>query len=809
MILLFLSVSGAIEVYGNKRIETETIKSYIPSEALNDDDLLDATLKNLHSTGHFKDVRFKKKGKTLEVHVVEEPTVNKIAFENNKQFKDEDLLRELSLKPNQTLSAFKVAEAENKILQMYQYVGRYHAKVEAKKVVLPDNRVDLVFVISEGGKAYIRQIEFVGNDHISAYSLKKNMYSKEYWFLRFLADDHFFNQERFQMDSQAIKTYYANNGYPEAEVQSEHSELLLDGSGFKLTFFINEGKRYDFGKVDVTNEIPDVNLNSIWKVVTVKTDKIYKRKQIYATTASIVDELGRQGFNFVDVDYKEQKSGDKIDIIFTIKKGERLKIRNINIKGNTRTYDRVIRDLMVVHEEDSFNKHKVDKSEQNIWSSGFFERVDIRPKTVDDGVVDLEVSVSERKTGQFSFNLGYEMPIGPLVELEAVVPNIRGTGKIVEGKIGVGKKRQDISFGMTDPRFKGRDIEAGFKVYRERLAFYEHHRSSNTGLDLNISYPLNEFLRQSFSYNIGMDNVHTIASIEYFNFTKEGATIKPNSKDLNDYQKYVDLNFMSYDEIKNKVQMGDKELGKKVRQKLDLKEDAVISDKDWEKFKASKEKSDRRDYLYKDDKGSKFFSRIDHGLVWSPVPRNRDINFRFNLSMNNTISGIGGNVHYLRNSFTIRSKYFITETVDVSAGFTYGFVNQLGGKDLRIKDLSYLGGVDVHGFDFFGIGPRDKLTDVAVGGRKFYRGGVWLRFPIGLPESYGIKGGVYTEFGAAYQPKIKDEYIQDSSDPRISLGLRLELELPIGPLQFDYAVPIEKKGYDKTQRFMVGFRTGF
>lgn len=339
-------VVNEIIINGTMRIEPETVLTYlmIRQGDIATPDRLDRGLKSLFSTGLFADVKLSEKNGVLTVDLVENPIVNKIAFEGNKKIKTDQLTGELSLRPRTVFTRAKARSDTQRIVELYRRVGRYSAVVEPKIIERPQNRLDVVFEITEGEPTYIRKIDFIGNNAFDTDVLEEAMLSKEARWYRWFTSTDTYDPDRFAYDQELLRRFYFNHGYIDFEVVSSSAELSPNRKDFYLTLMLSEGKKYKVGKIDITSSLKGFNPETVRTVPTFKTGKTFNQSKVDDSVLALTNAVGAQGFPFVDVDYKLNKHDDAtVDVVFDVKEGQHLFIDRIDIRGNNRTQDRVIR----------------------------------------------------------------------------------------------------------------------------------------------------------------------------------------------------------------------------------------------------------------------------------------------------------------------------------------------------------------------------------------------------------------------------------------------------------------------------------
>ncbi|HYB08388.1 MAG TPA: outer membrane protein assembly factor BamA, partial [Alphaproteobacteria bacterium] len=323
---------------------------------------MDESLKALFATGLFADVSLRRDGNTLIVRVIENPIINRVAFEGNSKIEDKQLNDEIQLKPRTVYTRTKVQQDVQRILDVYRRSGRFAATVEPKVITLPENRVDLVYEINEGDKTKVTRISFIGNHAFSDDRLRQEVQTTESAWWRFLSSNDTYDPDRLTFDRELLRKFYLANGYADFRVVSAVAELSPDKSGFYITFTIEEGERYKFGKVDVSSSVKDVDPSTLRSLITVSEGDWYNADEVENTIKKISDALGNRGYAFVDVRPKVKRDKDQktIDITFDVQEGPRVYIERVNIKGNTRTLDKVIRRELQFVEGDAFSTSKIE-----------------------------------------------------------------------------------------------------------------------------------------------------------------------------------------------------------------------------------------------------------------------------------------------------------------------------------------------------------------------------------------------------------------------------------------------------------------
>ncbi len=516
------SAQGVIEdirVEGNQRIEVATIRSYMVVEVGDpfDPAKLDQSLKNLYATGLFDDVALSREGDTLVVKVVENPIINRIAFEGNKHLDDQTLTNEVQLRPRVVYTRSRVQNAVSRILELYRRNGRFAATVEPKVIELEQNRVDLVFEINEGALTDVSRIVFIGNHAFSAGTLRGVIQTKEAAWWRFLSTDDTYDPDRLAFDQELLRRFYLARGYADFNVRSAIAELTPDGRNFVITFSLEEGEHYTFGKIDLESKLPDLQPQQLRKQLATESGNPYNADEIEASVTALTDEIGKLGYAFVQVEPQPTKHVDEhvIDINYVINEGPRVYIERIDIVGNLRTLDKVIRREFRVDEGDAFNTALLRRSRQRIQDLGYFEKVDMKtlPGSSPDKTV-VQVEVAERSTGELSFGAGYSTSEGPLGDIRLSERNLLGRGQSVRADFTISARTQQIDFSFTEPYFLDRDLAAGIDIFDRKTNFQSESSfdQKTLGSTLRASYPLTEHWRHGVKYTLRQDEISNVDS---------------------------------------------------------------------------------------------------------------------------------------------------------------------------------------------------------------------------------------------------------------------------------------------------------
>lgn len=529
-------VAGTVRdvvVEGNQRIELSTIQNYLtlqPGSSYSSVEA-DKSLKALFATGLFADVNLRMQGSTLIVRVTENPVINRILFEGNRRMQIEQLRSELQLKARQVYTRAKVQADTQRIQQIYRRSGRFAATVEPKVIQLPQNRVDLVFEIVEGPVTGVSRIRFIGNERFSDSQLREQIQTKETAWWRFLSSDDSYDPDRVTFDREKLRKFYLSKGYADFAVTNAVAELLPNREKFMLTFTVEEGDRYRFGKMDVVSELKGVDGAQVRDFVRTKTGEVYNADLVEKTVQDITTELGRFGYAFVDVRPDVNKDREKriIDVTYRIGESPRVFVERIDIVGNVRTLDKVVRREFRLAEGDAFNSAKLRRTRTRLRGLNFFEKVEISESrgSSPDKVV-LTAEVTEKSTGELSFGVGYSTTESVLGDISIRERNLLGRGQDLKLGFSLSTRRQQIDTSFTEPYFLDRELAAGVDALRRRTDYTERSSldQTTTSLTPRLAYPITENLSQLVYYRIRQDEIDNIeASASRFIRAQEGSYV--------------------------------------------------------------------------------------------------------------------------------------------------------------------------------------------------------------------------------------------------------------------------------------------
>ena len=515
----FAQVVSGIVVQGNARVSDDTIRSYVlvkPGQSSSAYDI-DESLKALYQTGLFKDVSITRSGSKLVVKAVENAVINRIAFEGNDRLEDKTLETVVTSKSRGILSENRVQTDTQRILEAYRRAGRFGARVEPKVIDLGRNRADLVFEITEGGKTAVSSVTILGNKAYSDSRLHKVITTKETGWLSWLSSNDVYDAERLAADEERLRKFYFNHGYADFRVVSSVADLDRERNVFFVTITVDEGEQYHIGDVEIDSAVPDVDAESLRGSVRTDTGDVYSVDAVSKTLEDLTIEISKSGYAFARVTPRADRDYENktINLVYQVDEGARAYIERINIRGNTRTRDYVIRREFDMAEGDAFNRVLLDRAKRRLDALGFFEKVAINtaPGSSPDRVV-LNVDVTEKGTGSLSLGGGYSTSDGFVADVSVTETNFMGRGQYLKLAVSGGATKRSYNLSFTEPFFLGRRLAAGFDLYREQFEDndYREYDYERTGGTLRFGLPITEELSFNPYYTLEQKKVSNYTS---------------------------------------------------------------------------------------------------------------------------------------------------------------------------------------------------------------------------------------------------------------------------------------------------------
>ncbi len=802
--------SSSIVVEGNRRVDAETIRSYFgkgPYTAAK----VDEAWKALYATGLFSDVQVSQSGGRIIVRVSENEVINKVAFEGNKKIKDEVLAGEVQSKPRGTLSKATVQADTQRIIDVYQRSGRMNVRVNPVTIDRGNGRVDLVFEITEGEKVGVKDIKFVGNKAFSDWKLKDVISTTTTNWLSFLKSTDVYDPDRVNSDQELLRRFYLKNGYADFRILSATAELDPAGNGYIITFTLDEGEPYKFGKVDVVSNIRDVTPESLKGVVRAVEGQTYNADMVEKSVENITIEVSKNGYAFAQVRPRGDRDFEakRINVLFVVEEGPRVYVERIEIRGNTRTRDWVIRREFDLGEGDAYNRVLVDRAERRLRNLGYFKTVKIstEPGSAPDRVI-LVVTVEDQPTGEFAISGGYSTSDGIIGEISLGEKNFLGRGQYVKVSGSWGQNAQGAEFSFTEPYFLGYRLAAGFDLYwkETQATSYTSYATNTVGGGLRFGLPITDEVTLALRYNLYQRDLSTC--------------------DIDTYNTY---------ELQQYCQ----------------------STTSWAVREAVAQ-------------GSTITSALGYTLSFNGLDSSQNATQGLYAELKQDLAGLGGDVNFIRTTTDIRhyTPLMYGDAVLLLHGQA-GYVSSWGDDDLNITDNFFMGPNLVRGFAPSGIGPRDvapcathaangaanaptaayynclQNNSTALGGTLYWGLSAEVQFPLAfLPKDIGLKMAVFADAGSVYdyngpttfagvpgwntnnfygnsnlvncastgyntKNPVGNVCVADENVVRSSIGASLIWQSPFGPLRFDYAWAMSKASYDDIQEFRFSGGTRF
>ncbi len=818
-----------IAVRGNQRIEGETVGSYLPVQPgmPAEEELLDLSLKTLFRTGLFSDVKLEMQPNgTLMIDVVENPIVNRVIFEGNRRVKDDKITEEIQLAPRTVYTRAKVQADVQKIIELYRAKGRFAATVTPKVTPLEQNRIDVIYEIDEGPKTGVAKVNFIGNKVFTDNELRGVVLTKESRWWRFFTSFDNYDPDRLEYERQLLREFYGQHGYADFQVISAVAELTPDRKDFFITFTVDEGPQYTVGDVRVKTTLAKLSGDILVNYVPIRTGQTFDSDKITKAIESLTFATGTVGYAFVDV--REQLTrhaeSNTIDVTFIVNEGPRVYVDRINIKGNTRTLDKVIRREMRLAEGDAFNRVLVDRSRARIRSLGYFKDVTIeeKPGSAPDRT-ELDVSVQEQSTGSLSVGVGISSTENFIVDLSIEERNLLGRGQYLRIRVQASSRTRQVDIRFTQPYFLDRNLAAGGSIFNQRTDFKESgFVRDRIGMGLNAGFQVSEYGRGGVNYLLTRDSV----KIDTTTAQTIGLGVDPLS---------VLIPGATPSSVIELLDADDNPIGQQV----------VANFCDFVTSALTPTCESRGDFLTSLVGFSLSFDKRD-----DPITPRRGWRAGASLS----VAGLGGDVNYYQAEFTGAWYHPIIGDFIGALKGRAGYIDGYAGDNVRLSDRFFEGASTFRGFEVAGVGPRyipgaspidasqpelgmvpstdrdGKIFGQSIGAKIYAIGSAEILLPLPLPDQYGIRAALFSDFGtvgsvdSATKALNEDPRywldtdgdgvadlapIQDDLALRATAGVTVSWDSPFGPVRFDFAKILMKEDYDQTEGFRFSAGTSF
>ncbi|TIM89870.1 outer membrane protein assembly factor BamA [Mesorhizobium sp.] len=746
------AVVSRVEVSGNQRVDADTIRNYVtikPGKPFSSSDIDDA-VKALFGTGLFSDVQINQVGSSLIIKVSEYQVVNQVLFQGNKKLKDNALATAVQLKPRGTFSQQALDADVEAVKAAYRRIGRDDAAVTTQIMDLGDNRVNVVFNINEGGRTQIAAINFVGNSAYSSRRLSDVISTKRSTILSFVLRDDVYDEDKLRADEELLRRFYYNHGYADFQVISAVGELDETTNKYTVTITVQEGDRYTFGDVSVESTIPEVDAASLQSAVETHKGDVYNAENVEDTIIALTERVAGSGYPFAQVTPRGDRNFENhtISVVYTIDQGTKAYVERIEIRGNDRTRDYVIRREFDVSEGDAFNQVLIQRAKKRLEALDYFEKVEVStvPGSEPDQVV-LVVDVVEKSTGEFSIGAGYSTggdTSGPSVEGSITERNFLGRGQFIKLSAGGGKNSRDYSFSFTEPYFLGRRIAAGFDIFN-RTREYDDYKSETLGATVRFGLPITDNISTQLAYNISQekykldDDCDPLAGCDISQAVLNGIEESPWLKS----SVSLALVYNTIDDMKNP-------------------HEGIFANVTTEFAGLGGD--------------AKFVKVTARGSVYQTLSEQLDLV--------GVISGGAGHIQGFGND-DLRIFDHFQSSDRMIRGFAYGGI----GPAAPAPSDDHLGGTT-----YFNASAEAQFP-----------------MPV-IPESFGLRGAVFADAATLYGSQIETALVDQSTVDmqwRASVGVGLMWASPFGPIRIDYAIPVLKEDTDEVQEFNFGISTRF
>ncbi|BCJ90773.1 outer membrane protein assembly factor BamA [Terrihabitans soli] len=746
-----------ITVRGNSRVEADAIRAHFstaPGERL-DNVKIDEAVKSLYATGLFEDVRVARTGGGLTVTVVENAVLNRVYFEGNQKIKDATLAAEVQSKSRGPYSQTAIQSDTTRILELYRRAGRYNATVEPQVISRPNGRVDLVFKINEDSKSKISEIEFVGNEAFSDGRLRDEMTTTESNFMSWLKTSDVYDTDRVNADLELVRRFYLSKGYADFRIVSSEVNYSNESNAFVIKVTVEEGPIYKFADVGVESTVADVDPKVLEGLIKGGKGDVYSATDVEKTVEQMSIELATQGYAFAQVRPRGSRDYENhtVSVTYSVEEGARVYVERINVRGNTRTRDYVIRREFDLAEGDAYNQALINRAERRLNRLGFFKAVRItsEPGSSPDRLI-VNVDVEDQPTGEFSVSGGYSSADGLIAEFSVAEKNLFGRGYYVKIGTTQGERTSGYDLSFTDPYFLGRRISAGFDLYQKerKNSDYNAYDLDTVGGALRLGFPITDPLTFGVNYQIYNRDISIDSGLT------DGCSESPCADPSDD------------------------------------PEEASIA--------------------LQEAEGDTLTSLAGYSFVYNSLDSVQNPKNGIRAEFRQDFAGLGGDAEFVRTTFDGRYYHELPADLVGFVRLQAGHIVGWGDGDLTILDHFNKGPDLVRGFEPSGIGPRDRDTGDSLGGTYYIGGTAEVQFPLPvIPKELGLKGAVFADVGtlAGYEgcdpctvsSGTFDIDVDPADDIRSSVGVSLLWQSPMGPLRFDYAWAITKADADEEQNF--------
>ncbi|KAA9387025.1 outer membrane protein assembly factor BamA [Neorhizobium galegae] len=749
------AVIRSVQVRGAQRAGEEAVRSNLtirPGVNFSNNDI-DESVRKLYSTGYFSDVKISVSGSTLVVSVSENQLINQVVFNGNRKITDDKLQAVVQTQPLGPYNQALVDADIQRLREAYRAIGRSDVQITTQTADVGQGRVNLAFVINEGDRTKIADISFVGNQAYGDGRLKSVLITKESGPLSFLTRKDVYSEDKLRADEEALRQFYYNHGYPDFRVIS--SEAVLDESGnkYNISFTVEEGQRYEYGNVSVESTVEGISGQDLEGLVQTRAGSVYNAREIQKSMEAISKRVAAAGYPFARVTPRGDRNMENhtIGVSYLVDQGERAYVERIEIRGNTRTRDYVIRREFDFSEGDAFNQEMISRAKRRLEALGYFTTVNISTSqgTSPDRVV-IVVDVEDQPTGSFGIGAGYSAGgDGFLLEASIEEKNFLGRGQFIRVAVGGGlDEARSYNLSFTEPYFLGYRLAAGFDLFKSKTSSNEYYDYDEQGVTLRVTAPITEDLATTFRY--------TYKEIQYDNDGAFGSDGLPGTADDNLSSPYISMI----------------------------------------------------------DQGKFVQSSISQTLTYNTLDSQSMPREGIYATITHEYAGLGGDSDFYKISGRARYFQLLSTEADLIGSIAVGAGHVVStGDNLHVFDQFTIGGRQIRGFENDGIGPRTTDHGDALGGTTYFTASAEMTMPMpAVPEDFGLRAAVFADAGTLYGndvPLGTSTAQGTSMNWRASVGAGIMWASPFGNIRFDYAHPVMKEDFDETQEFRFSMANQF
>jgi len=749
------AVIRSVQVRGAQRTGEEAVRSNLtirPGVSFSNNDI-DESVRKLYATGYFSDVRISVSGSTLVVTVNENQLVNQVVFNGNRKITDEKLQAVVQTQPLGPYSETMINADIERLREAYRAIGRSDVEITTQTAPVGQGRVNLAFVVNEGDRTKIADINFVGNQAYGDGRLKSVIITKESSPLSFLTRKDVYSEDKLRADEETLRQFYYNHGYPDFRIISSEAVLDEANNKYNITFTVEEGQRYSYGGVGVESTVEGVSSEELQGLVETREGRTYDAREVQKTMEAISKRVAAKGYPFARVTPRGDRNMEThtIGVTYLVDQGERAYVERIEVRGNTRTRDYVIRREFDFSEGDAFNQEMISRAKRRLEALGYFTTVNIStaPGSAPDRVV-VVVDVEDQSTGSFGIGAGYSAGgDGFMLEASIEEKNFLGRGQFIRVAVGGGlEEARSYNLSFTEPYFLGYRLAAGFDLFKSKTSSNSYYDYDEQGVTLRVTAPITEDLATTFRY--------TYKEINYEDDGAFGSDGVPGTGDDNLSSPYISMI----------------------------------------------------------DQGKFVQSSVSQTLTYNTLDSQSLPREGIYATITHEYAGLGGDSEFYKISGRARYFHLLSTEADLIGSVAVGAGHVVStGDNLHVFDQFTLGGRQVRGFENDGIGPRTIDHGDALGGTTYFTASAEMSMPMPVfPEDFGLRAAVFADAGTLYGNDVPlGTSTAQGTDMswRASVGAGIMWASPFGNIRFDYAVPVVKEDFDETQEFRFSMANQF